>query len=426
MAAPRLIRNAVTRRYSPYDILSQFDSGILLTVKKSLKHHRFFMYEEVGVGGASKLEGNVTPTIMVKPNELQTLLQTNRNKSDYHYYWTSPVASVATSLSNEFQWHKELHSSAYTDTTALLDPRGPSLWMGTSGSGTQCHYDVANNIIIQLCGTKRIRIYPPIMGVYNLHVFPDAHQKARKSQIDFDHVVTAGEDDDDMICKRFPHYFDNIPQSTLDVTLQPGDAIYIPAFWFHHVENGYNGHDKNNSNSNTKEIDDVPISLNSFALSKPMMIAQQIFQKASRPLGSSMNNNDIIHLALKELGQSLIRGLEIVEKGQEKEFIHKYLLKARYYPLHHGNCDNNTQDRHNIQNISSSLTSKQLQSINSCINRILPEFQQLIVISEKENDNMNMNGIVLLVALHLLELWAVELVGHAKYVENAWEDALSS
>ena len=50
----------------------------------------------------------------------------------------------------------------------------------------------------------------------------------QKSQIDFDHVVTAGEDDDDMICKRFPHYFDNIPQSTLDVTLQPGDAIYIP------------------------------------------------------------------------------------------------------------------------------------------------------------------------------------------------------
>ena len=175
MAIPRLIRNAVTRqimhtgssasgssnsntrsRYSPQYILSQFidqSSSKQLTVKRSLKQHgRFFMYEE---------SHDVTNIITVSPNELSALLQQQQQQSttnnrdrdttkttteaaDYHYYWTAPIKSVAPAslLDDEFQWYKQLYNDNNNDDhdNELLDPRGPSLWMGTSGSGTQCKF----------------------------------------------------------------------------------------------------------------------------------------------------------------------------------------------------------------------------------------------------------------------------------------------
>mmetsp|Transcript_20622 Transcript_20622/g.44795 ORF Transcript_20622/g.44795 Transcript_20622/m.44795 type:complete len:423 (+) Transcript_20622:174-1442(+) len=414
-SVPRLIRNVVTQqlktsnanssRYSPHDLLSRFDQSSTLTAKQSLKQHRFFMYEE---HAHVKLhDDQITPTVTVPPNELAKLLQSNRNASDFnHCYWTCPVASVAPALLNEFQWHKKLHDASEHE---LLDPRGPSLWMGTSGSGTQCHYDVANNIIVQLHGSKRIRCFPPSVGVYKLHVFPDAHPRARKSQVDFDNS-----NDDTAQRRRFPHFVD-VPQPTLDVILRPGDALEIPAFWFHHVENG---HILSNNDVKDHKGDDAPsVSLNSFALSRPMMLAQQIFQKASRPLGRATINAELVSPILKALGTTLIRGLNVVDHGKEEDFIRRYLVDARYSPL--VNNDENKTARDNNNHTPQTLTNEQLQQVHSCVERILPDFHLLM-----EGEGSDGTGIALLVGLHLLELWAVEVVG-AQLVAKAWDEALS-
>ena len=131
MPVPRLINDTVTRnilsnvkansyRYSPQNILKQLQQSALLSVKRSTE--RFFMYEE-GIQD--------TPTITVPPNELAALLSSNRStNNDYHYYWTQPISAMQTTnnnvLNEEFKWYKQLHKD--TD-EALLDPRGPSLWM---------------------------------------------------------------------------------------------------------------------------------------------------------------------------------------------------------------------------------------------------------------------------------------------------------
>jgi len=131
MPVPRLINDTVTRnllsnvkancnRYSPQNILKQLQQSSLLSVKRSTE--RFFMYEE-GIQD--------TPTITVSPNELATLLSSNRStNNDYHYYWTQPISAMHTTSNNllneEFKWYKQLHKD--TD-EVLLDPRGPSLWM---------------------------------------------------------------------------------------------------------------------------------------------------------------------------------------------------------------------------------------------------------------------------------------------------------
>ena len=100
-----------------------------------------------------------------------------------------------------------------------------SLWVGSANSATQAHYDVADNVLVALHGTKRLRCWPP-GAAPQLHVFPDAHPRARKSQVNFDQPDHA----------RFP-LFAELPPPSLDVTLEPGAALLLPAFWFHHVEN---------------------------------------------------------------------------------------------------------------------------------------------------------------------------------------------
>ena len=92
-------------------------------------------------------------------------------------------------------------------------PRKTSLWVGGNGSTTQAHYDVADNVLGQCLGTKRIRCWAP-SSHWAMTPFPDAHPLARKAQVDVEAM----------------------PDPDLDVILEPGDALAIPAFWFHHCE----------------------------------------------------------------------------------------------------------------------------------------------------------------------------------------------
>ena len=407
---PRLLQRKnlpITQETLSLDhVLSKFVQTSPLTVKHS--SHRFFMYEEHAP--TNKLfDSQVTKTVSLLPNEFSTKL--NLSDTKRYYYWTSPLTNVAPSLVSEFDWHQNLFSK---EDETFLDPRGPSLWMGSSGSGTQCHYDVANNIIVQLYGTKRIRCYPPSTGITNFHVYPDAHPRARKSQVDLDNPDL----------KRFPLYSDIHP--IIDIILEPGDALEIPAFWFHHVENGK----LPSSNKNLSCGQDGPsMSLNCFALSKPMMIAQQIFQKASLQRITTLirqTQEKSPTLLLKSLGVSLIQGLGIISQGEERDFIQKALLKARYEPLEEYRDILNYQSSSLHSQINPELSEEDLKLARKCVEGILPEFELLLESEEKEENKERIgdaNGIAMLVALHLLELWAVELVG-APLVAKSWKEAL--
>lgn len=437
-SVPRVIRNVLTNKanliddFQPRELLAKFDPSIKLTVKQRRCPGRFFMYEEHRGGASTDIssrdDDNDSPTISVSPNEFANLLhRTSSIRSMRHYYWTSPVADAAPHLTSVFNEH--VHLLHKLSDKSLLDPRGPSLWLGTSGSGTQCHYDVANNVILQLYGTKRVRVWRPSDGVYRLHTYPDAHPRARKSQVDLD----VNDDDDSSLRSRYPQYYcTNTPlQPTLDITLRPGDALYLPSFWFHHVENGY-------FPGLFSGVDGPSVSLNSFALSKPMMIARKIFASASRPMDMLAFEKLMYRQRLDflgALGTKLIRELNVVDygEGEELKFIQKYLLEARYTPLviddeiiNSNRTTNELLSRREVHKYD--LTNEQNLVVESCIKRILPDFKQLLDSSHLREDINNGNGsdgvgIALLVALHLLELWAVEIVGPT-LVAKAWEDVI--
>ena len=80
------------------------------------------------------------------------------------------------------------------------------------------HYDVMDNLLIQLHGEKRVLLFPP-------SVAGDLYLEGSSSVV---------RDVDDHDARAFPR-FHRARSAALEVVLQPGDVLYIPALWSHHV-----------------------------------------------------------------------------------------------------------------------------------------------------------------------------------------------
>lgn len=100
-----------------------------------------------------------------------------------------------------------------------------SIWLGNR-SRIAAHYDFPNNIACSVVGRRRVTLFPP-QQASNLYVGPLEFTPSGQpislvdsSQPDF---------------TRFPKY-----QAALDasfsVELEPGDAVFIPSMWWHHIE----------------------------------------------------------------------------------------------------------------------------------------------------------------------------------------------
>lgn len=96
------------------------------------------------------------------------------------------------------------------------------LLISTKGNVTPAHYDEQHNFFAQIRGTKRFILFPPEQ-LDCLYPHPVWHPHDRQSQVDFD--------DPDLI--RFPKFKEIEGQEAI---LKPGDVLYLPMYWWHHVE----------------------------------------------------------------------------------------------------------------------------------------------------------------------------------------------
>jgi hypothetical protein len=101
----------------------------------------------------------------------------------------------------------------------------PRIWLGNAIT-TPIHLDEWNNIGCVVSGRRRFTVFPPEQLV-NLYVGPldFAPTGAPMS------LVSLHEPD----FKRFPKFREALAAS-LSAELGPGDALYIPPLWWHHVE----------------------------------------------------------------------------------------------------------------------------------------------------------------------------------------------
>ena len=104
-------------------------------------------------------------------------------------------------------------------------PTGPRIWIGNS-SRIATHFDESDNIACVVSGTRRFTLFPPDQ-VENLYPGPvDTTVAGQPTSL----VDLADPD-----LERFPKFAEALEHAQT-AELQPGDAIYIPALWWHGVE----------------------------------------------------------------------------------------------------------------------------------------------------------------------------------------------
>lgn len=107
----------------------------------------------------------------------------------------------------------------------LLPQSRPFIWIGNSIT-VAAHFDEAHNIAVVAAGKRRFTLFPPEQ-VKNLYIGPLDFTPAGQP------ISLVNLRSPDLV--KHPNYVQAFKHG-LSVALEPGDAIYIPSPWWHHVE----------------------------------------------------------------------------------------------------------------------------------------------------------------------------------------------
>jgi Cupin-like domain len=112
--------------------------------------------------------------------------------------------------------------------SVVEDPADPThntnFWLGQAGTIAETHYDGYENFMVQVYGRKRWLLLSPDSDAY---VYPFSHPSHAQSQ------VFLGNFSGDGVFDRWP----GLKTATaFEVTLEPGDVLFMPSCWYHRVE----------------------------------------------------------------------------------------------------------------------------------------------------------------------------------------------
>jgi tRNA wybutosine-synthesizing protein 5 len=96
-----------------------------------------------------------------------------------------------------------------------------SVWMSSAGNVTPIHYDLSENILVQILGEKRVLLWDPTQYSM-LYLNPVGTLHDRQSRLDVNRPDQTS----------FPKFMN---AKALEYILRPGEMLYIPGFWMHYV-----------------------------------------------------------------------------------------------------------------------------------------------------------------------------------------------
>ena len=104
--------------------------------------------------------------------------------------------------------------------------RSTSKMLIGNASQVSCHFDTFENVACVVAGRRRFTLYPPDC-IGDLYVGPIDNTMAGQPV-----GLAVGSAPGD---PRYPR-FERVRDRALSVELEPGDALYLPKLWWHHVE----------------------------------------------------------------------------------------------------------------------------------------------------------------------------------------------
>ncbi len=142
-------------------------------------------------------------------------IDANEGKSDAPLIYLSSL--------NIHDYFDGLHEANHID----LQSRNTrdSIWIGTR-TEIAAHNDVPNNVAVCAVGRRRFTLFPP-ESFAALYLGPLENTPAGRA------VSMVNLADPDF--GRFPEFGQALDRAEV-ATLEPGDALFIPSMWFHHVE----------------------------------------------------------------------------------------------------------------------------------------------------------------------------------------------
>jgi hypothetical protein len=100
-----------------------------------------------------------------------------------------------------------------------------NIWMGVKNCISPCHRDPYHNLLIQVYGSKYVRLYPPSAKAY-LYLASGTPQKNTT-------IVGDVEDESPAALARYPLLV-RANEMAVDAVLQPGDVLFLPKGWYNH------------------------------------------------------------------------------------------------------------------------------------------------------------------------------------------------
>lgn len=112
------------------------------------------------------------------------------------------------------------------DELLALNPQRSSInvWMGQPRVIAHCHYDGYHNFYAQLFGRKKFTLIRP-SNWPGLYPYPFLHPSHAQAQVNLSDFESAS--GDYPLVERVEAF---------EAYLEPGDLLYVPPLWFHHVE----------------------------------------------------------------------------------------------------------------------------------------------------------------------------------------------
>lgn len=105
------------------------------------------------------------------------------------------------------------------------------LWLGPMGTVSPLHHDPLDNLLMQIVGRKRVWLYPRTAGSL---VAPEGDWMYAGHDGTQGNASPVDVEDPASWAERYPRFATGAPPP-LEAVLEPGDVLYIPAKWWHHV-----------------------------------------------------------------------------------------------------------------------------------------------------------------------------------------------